>query len=75
MNELKTFREQMNMTQTDLGKMCGVTKPTVCSWEKGTRKPDIVTLKRLAMIFGCTADDLLASIPVPDVEGAENGNA
>lgn len=55
--------------------MCGVTPVAVTQWESGVRKPNIVMLKRLAMIFDCTADDLLASIPVPDVEDVKNGNA
>ena len=69
MNELKTFRKKMNLTQTDLARLCGVTKPTICTWENGTRKPDIIMLKRLSCILGCTTDDLLASIPVPDIKG------
>ena len=75
MKELREKRLSRNWTQETVARMCGVTPVAVTQWESGVRKPNIVMLKRLAMIFGCTADDLLASIPVPDVEDVKNGNA
>ena len=68
MNDLKELRKKANLSQASLAKLCGVTQATIAMWENGVRKPDIITLKRLACILGCTADDLLASIPVPDVK-------
>ena len=62
MTEIKKHRERMGWTQGDLAGRCGVGKSTVSMWETGERKPDIIMLKKLALIFGCTADDLLASI-------------
>ena len=34
-NNLKDCREDLDMTQTDLGKVLGVSKFTICNWEKG----------------------------------------
>ena len=59
---IRKYREEKNMTQSELGELCGVNNRAVSMWENGDRKPDILMLKKLASIFGCTADDLLAGI-------------
>lgn len=64
---IKKFREQMSWTQADLAEKCGVGNSTVSMWETGERKPDIIMLKRLAAIFDCTADELLADLPEKEV--------
>ncbi|MBR1740005.1 MAG: helix-turn-helix transcriptional regulator [Ruminococcus sp.] len=64
MESIKRFRKAKGWLQKDLAEMLGVAKNTVSTWESGERKPDIVTLKRLAEIFGCTADELLEPIQV-----------
>ena len=66
MTAIKQHRERKGWTQGELAERCGVVKSAVSMWETGERKPDIVMLKRLAIIFGCTADELLASIPVEE---------
>lgn len=59
---IRKYREQMHWTQAFLAEKCGVAKTTVSMWETGDRKPDIIMLKKLAGIFGCTADALLEPI-------------
>lgn len=59
---IREYREKAGMMQAELAERCGVAKSTVSMWEIGARKPDIVMLKKLAGIFGCTADDLLEPI-------------
>ena len=63
---IRKYREQLGITQAELAEKCGVVKSAVCMWESGDRKPDILMLKKLTDIFGCTADDLLASIEVDE---------
>lgn len=66
---IRKYREQLCMTQAELADRCGVVKSAVCMWESGDRKPDIVMLKKLTEIFGCTADELLASVDTePEAE-------
>ena len=43
-NRLKVCREELGMTQTELGYIFGVTKQTVSNWENGN---DIIPLKKL----------------------------
>lgn len=62
MTTIRAHRERMGWTQEALAERCGVVKSAVSMWETGDRKPDIVMVKRLAGIFGCTTDELLAGI-------------
>lgn len=59
---LKEYRLKALMTQAQLAARLGVGTTTIGMWETGKRKPDIITLKKLAQIFNCTADDLLKDI-------------
>lgn len=70
MISIRKHREQMKMTQAQLAVLCGVGKTAVSMWETGERKPDIIMLKKLAGIFGCTADDLLEPIIMKKEENA-----
>lgn len=43
--------------------MLGVTKQTVMRWETGRRVPDVLTVGAMAVIFGCSVDDILQQSP------------
>ena len=62
MTAIKKFRKEKNWTQAQLAEHLNVTQSAVGMWESGVRKPDIITLKKLAQIFNCTTDDLLKDI-------------
>ncbi len=61
---LREYRKKAGLTQAQLAKELGVSKACVGMWEIGCRKPDIITLKKLAKILGCTADELLEPIKI-----------
>lgn len=50
--KIKKLRKQKNITITDLGRLVDMSKSTVCSWEKGQRRPEYEELQKLAKIFG-----------------------
>ena len=62
--KLKELRKKNGMTQEKLAKMIEVSSGTVAMWETGKRKPNIITLKKLAHILECTTDELLESIEI-----------
>ncbi len=64
MTALYEYRKKKGLTQRELSKQLGVTQPTITQYENGVRKPDIVTLKKLAAILGCTTDQLLEPIEI-----------
>lgn len=61
---IRKYRERLGMTQAALAEKCGVVKTAVSMWETGDRKPDIIMLKKLSGILGCTTDELLAPIDI-----------
>ena len=69
---IKRKREQLGMTQQELADKLFVSRQTVCRWEGGSRCPDLVMSKRIAMALGVSLDELvseeLAHEYVPDRE-------
>ena len=59
-NCVKTYREQMDISQTELGKLCGVSRQTISSIERGDYHPSVVLALRIAKIFGKTVEDLFS---------------
>lgn len=59
MSKLKELRKAAKMTQTDLGKILGVSFQTVSMWEKGKTRPRAALLPKVADALGCTVDELL----------------
>ncbi len=57
--KIKELREKMNWSQGDLAKLLSRTQQTVSRWESGATEPGIEALRDMAMIFGCSVDDIL----------------
>ena len=64
MTALYKYRKEKGITQRELAEKLGVTQPTITQYETGARKPDIVMLKKIATILGCTTDQLLEPIEI-----------
>lgn len=64
MTALYKYRKAKGITQRELAEKLGVTQPTIAQYETGVRKPDIVTLKKLAVLLECTTDQLLEPIEI-----------
>ncbi|MBE5837533.1 response regulator [Butyrivibrio sp.] len=56
---IRFFREREKLTQNELGEKLFVSGRCVGYWEKGQRKPDIDTLRRIADILNCDFDELI----------------
>jgi transcriptional regulator with XRE-family HTH domain len=52
-------RALLGLNQDGLAKMVGVSQATVSSWELGKSEPGGESIKKMARIFGCSADYLL----------------
>jgi transcriptional regulator with XRE-family HTH domain len=57
--KLKELRKQNYMTQTQLGKLTGLSTSAISLYESGVHEPDLATLKRFADIFNVSIDELL----------------
>jgi transcriptional regulator with XRE-family HTH domain len=57
---LKTLRLKKNLTQSELAVRLGVKESTICNYEKGTRQPNILVVRKLCEILECSPNELLA---------------
>lgn len=75
-DKLKTLRTNSGMSQEQLAEMLCVTRQTVSKWEQGINEPDIATIKKLAEIFGVTADEIICAksiVAAPDKQSKLQG--
>lgn len=63
---IKRIREAEGMSQRELASALGVTPATVCLWEGRKNFPSVKQLIKMALLFGCTLDDL---IPLAEYKG------
>lgn len=52
-------RKEMGLTQQDLASRIGVGDKTVSKWERGINVPDIIILKKIAVILNVEVDEIL----------------
>ena len=55
--KLKAYRVENGLSQSEFGKLFGISAQAVCKWEREKGYPDIFFLPRLAQILGCKVDD------------------
>ena len=56
---LRELRKENKMSQSDLGKILGITKVSISGYENGTRIPSLDILNKILDVFGVSADYLL----------------
>ena len=56
---LINLRRELNIKGEELGKIIGVTKSAVSSWERGINYPNMNILIQLCDIFNCSLDYLV----------------
>lgn len=67
---LQYLRTRDRISQATLGQKIGVTRSTICQYEKGNRQPDNDTLIRIADFFDVSVDFLLGR-PLPNLKLAD----
>lgn len=58
-NRLYNLRVKCKLSQSELGKMVGVTNKAVSKWEMGNAKPGIEIMNKLSLIFNVPLQDLI----------------
>lgn len=58
-NQLKFYRKSLGLSQQQIADKLCITQRAYGNYEQGKREPDLETLKKLCIIFDCTADELL----------------
>ena len=67
-DNIKKFREEKNLTQQQLADKLYVSRQTVCRWENGSRCPDLITAKKLALELDVSMDELISDKDVNDTQ-------
>lgn len=56
---LAELRQEKNLKQTDIAKLCNVTFQAVSQWETGKTLPDIEILRNLSNLYNITINEIL----------------
>lgn len=56
---LSTYRKSCGYSQDEIAKYLHITRQAYSLYETGKCEPNIDTLRRLCILFDCTADELL----------------
>lgn len=65
-DNIKKFREEKNLTQQQLADKLYVSRQTICRWENGSRCPDLITAKKLALELDVSMEELISDEDVND---------
>jgi len=60
MVKFKKARESVRLTQNDVASQLGIGRTAISMWESGESLPRAELLPKLAALYGCTVDELLA---------------
>lgn len=58
-NNIKRLREQRGLTQEELAKAVGMSRPAVTQWETGWSQPRMGTIEKLAAFFGVSKGEII----------------
>ena len=56
----KEARIKRNLTQKEVAETLGTSRVTVARWECGVNNPRLDTVRELAKLYDCTADELIS---------------
>lgn len=62
---IKTRREALEISQSELARACGLAAAIISHYENGTRAPSLTAIIRLASRLRCTVSDLLGQTKSP----------
>lgn len=70
-SRLKELRKSKNLTQEELGNILGVTKASICCYEKELRTPSIETIISMMALYNVTSDYLIGSDNIITIENEQ----
>ena len=71
-NKIARARKNINLSQAELAQKVSISPQAVGKWERGASLPDIVTLNRLAAIFGVDLNYFSDGFQTGDVATTSN---
>lgn len=74
-DKIKSLRKEKGLTQTELGKILGVSQAMIGQYESGIRKPKIEQLLKIADALDVNINSLLDSIDSPALRAMQETNS
>ena len=59
---IKRLREEKNLTQEALAEMVGCARCTIVQYERGSKVPNIMMARDIAIALECSVEDLLKNV-------------
>ncbi|RDY27851.1 transcriptional regulator [Romboutsia weinsteinii] len=59
-NCLKEYRAKINVNQTEMGMMVGVSRQTISQIERGDYSPSVTLALKIAKIFNASVEDIFS---------------
>ena len=67
-NRLKELRKAKGLTQAELGNILGVTKASICCYEKETRTPPVESIINMMALYNVSIDYLIGADNIVTIE-------
>lgn len=61
-NRIRERRQELNLTQTDIHRECGIASGALSQIENGSRTPSVMTFYALSQVLKCSMDWLLTGV-------------
>ncbi|MDU1414004.1 MAG: helix-turn-helix transcriptional regulator [Clostridium sp.] len=59
-NRLKEYRAKINVNQTEMGNLVGVSRQTISQIERGDYSPSVTLALKIAKIFNASVEDIFS---------------
>ena len=59
-NRLKEYRAKINVNQTEMGHLVGVSRQTISQIERGDYSPSVTLALKIAKVFDATLEDIFS---------------
>lgn len=59
-NQLKAYRAKLGINQTELGRLCGVSRQTISQIERGDYSPSVTLALKIAKTCQVTVEDIFS---------------
>lgn len=59
-NRLKEYRAKINVNQTEMGHLVGVSRQTISQIERGDYSPSVTLALKIAKVFDATVEDIFS---------------
>ena len=59
-NRLKEYRARINVNQTEMGRLVGVTRQTISQIERGDYSPSVTLALKIAKVLNVSVEDIFS---------------